>query len=149
MAFAKAMRWGVQMAFMLDKQYYPYDKWIMAFLPRLPRLADPLLPIVNEAVNLSTPWDRKYELLNQLADVLDKAMVDDGIIKPHPKFTESPTSGYRLLEHAYAEIIQGLAVAMKAGVLGMMRRNLPSPPSSLKLTLPTIGLLTVPSRSST
>jgi hypothetical protein len=98
---------------MLDKQYYPYDKWIMAFLPRLPRLADPLLPLVNEAVALSTPWNRKYELLNQLADVLDQAMVDDGIIKPHPKFSESPTSGYRLLEHAYAEIIQGLPEEIK------------------------------------
>ena len=112
-AFSKAIRWGVQLAFMLDKQYYPYDKWIMAFLPRLPRLADPLLPIVNEAVTLSTPWNRKYELLNQLSDVLDQAMVDDGIIKPHPKFSESPTSGYRLLEHAYAEIIQGLPEEIK------------------------------------
>jgi hypothetical protein len=39
---------------------------------------------------------------------LDQAMVADGIIRPHPPFAESPTSGYRLLEHAYAEIIQGL-----------------------------------------
>ena len=40
-------------------------------------------------------------------------MVADGIIKPHPKFTGSPTSGYRLLEHAYAEIIQGLPDEIK------------------------------------
>ncbi len=40
-------------------------------------------------------------------------MVADGIIKPHPKFQESPTSGYRLLEHAYAEIIQGLPDEIK------------------------------------
>ena len=43
-----------------------------------------------------------------MADVLDATMVADGIIRPHPDFTESPTSGYRLLEHAYAEIIQEL-----------------------------------------
>jgi hypothetical protein len=39
---------------------------------------------------------------------LDQTLVADGIIKPHPNFTVSPTSGYRLMEHAYAEIIQGL-----------------------------------------
>jgi len=112
-AFGKAIRWGVQLAFMLDKQYYTYDKWIMAFFEKLPRLAEPLLPIVEEAVSLSTPWNRKYELLNQLSDVLDQTMVDDGIIEPHPKYTESPSSGYRLLEHAYAEIIQVLPEEIK------------------------------------
>jgi hypothetical protein len=43
-----------------------------------------------------------------MADVLDSALVTDGLIKPHPPFAPSPTSGYRLLEHAYAEIIQNL-----------------------------------------
>lgn len=115
-AFGKAIRWGIQLAFMLDKQYYPYDKWVMSFFSDLPRMAEPLLPIVEEAVSLSTPWERKYQLLNQMADVLDQTMVDDGIIKPHPKFMESPTSGYRLLEHAYAEIIQGLPEEIKTVV---------------------------------
>jgi hypothetical protein len=107
-AFGKAIRWGVQIAFMLDKLYYPYDKWIMAYLRRLPRLAEPLLTIVDEAVSLSTSWERKLELLDQLADVLDATMMTDGIIKEHPRFVGSPTSGYRLLEHAYAEILKGL-----------------------------------------
>lgn len=107
-AFSKAIRWGIQLAFMLEKQYAPYDKWLMAYLAKLPRLADPLLPLVNEAVKLSTSWQRKYELLNRIADVLDQTMVADGVIRPHPKFVESPTSGYRLLEHAYAEIVQNL-----------------------------------------
>jgi hypothetical protein len=107
-AFGKAIRWGVQLAFLLERQYFPYDKWIMLFLERLPRLAEPLSPIVQEAVRLSTPWERKLELLDQMADVLDATMVTDGIIRPHPRFTGSPTSGYRLLEHAYAEIIQSL-----------------------------------------
>ena len=88
----------------------------MAFFRRLPRLADRLVPVVEEAVSLSTSWKRKYELLNQMADVLDQTMVDDGIIKPHPKYAESPTSGYRLLEHAYAEIIQDLPAEIKTVV---------------------------------
>ncbi len=115
-SFGKAIRWGVQLAFMLDKQYYPYDKWLMAFFRRLPRLAEPLVPIVDEAVKLSTPWERKYELLNKMADVLDQTMVADCLIKPHPQYAESPTSGYRLLEHAYAEIIQSLPDEIKTVV---------------------------------
>ena len=35
-------------------------------------------------------------------------VVADGIIKSHPRFQGSSSSGYRLLEHAYGEIIQGL-----------------------------------------
>lgn len=107
-AFARSIRLGVQLAFLLDKQYFPYDKWLLAYFERLPRLAEPLRPIVSEAVHLSTPWERKLELLHQLSDVLDATMVADGLIAPHPKFAVSPTSGYRLMEHAYAQILQQL-----------------------------------------
>jgi len=106
--FSNAIRLGIQLAFLLDRQYFPYDKWLLAYFERLPRLSGPLLPLVREAVRLSTPWERKLALLHQMADVLDQTMVGDGIIRPHPPFVESPTSGYRLLEHAYAEIIQAL-----------------------------------------
>jgi Domain of unknown function (DUF4037) len=112
-AFGKAIRWGVQLAFLLDRHYYPYDKWLMTFFTRLPRLADPLRPVVHEAVSLSTPWERKLALLDRMADILDAAMVADGLIQPHPKYTGSPTSGYRLLEHAYAELIQALPEEIK------------------------------------
>ena len=35
-----------------------------------------------------------------------KAMVEDGLIAPHPRYKASATSGYRLLESAYAELIR-------------------------------------------
>lgn len=111
--FSNAIRLGIQLAFLLDKQYFPYDKWVMAYFERLPRLSEPLLPLVNEAVTLSTSWERKLELLHQLSDVLDQTMVSDGLIKRHPRYVASPTSGYRLMEHAYAEIIQGLPDEIK------------------------------------
>lgn len=111
--FSRTLRWGVQLAFMLDRQYYPYDKWTFAYFKHLPRLAGPLLPLVEEAVRLATPWPRKLQLLHAMADVLDQTMVNDGIIRPHPRFQESPTSGYRLLEHAYAEILQGLPADLR------------------------------------
>lgn len=115
-AFGKAIRWGVQIAFLLEKHYFPYDKWLMAMLERLPRLAAPLTPIIVEAVRLSTSWERKLELLNQMSDILDDTMVKDGLIKPHPPYKANPTSGYRLLEHAYAEIIKGLPPEIKTVV---------------------------------
>jgi hypothetical protein len=115
-AFGKAIRWGVQLAFLLERRYFPYDKWLMQFLPRLPRLGNPLLPLVQEAVRLSTPWERKLALLDEMADLLDATIVADRLIRPHPRFTGSPTSGYRLLEHAYAEIIQGLPDQIKGVV---------------------------------
>ncbi len=113
MAFGKAIRWGVQIAFMLDKIYFPYDKWLLAYFEQLPRLAEPLRPIVDEAVKLSTAWERKLELLYQMIDILDRTMVADGLIEPHPRFAISATSGYRLPEHAYAELIQKLPVEIR------------------------------------
>jgi hypothetical protein len=35
---------------MLDKQYYPYDKWLYALFQRLPRMYDRLGSIVDEAI---------------------------------------------------------------------------------------------------
>lgn len=104
--FARSLRWGVQMAFLLDRQYYPYDKWLTVMFHRLPRMGARLAAIVEEAPRLTTPWERKLELLHQMSDVLDQAMVEDGLIAPHPKYRVSPTSGYRLLESAYAELIR-------------------------------------------
>jgi uncharacterized protein DUF4037 len=111
--FARALRLGVQLAFLLDRRYYPYDKWLLAFFERLPRMADRLGPIVAEAARLATPWERKLALLDQMSDVLDATMVEDGIIAPHPPFAGSASSGYRLLEHAYAELIQKLPDEVK------------------------------------
>jgi hypothetical protein len=112
-AFAKAIRWGVQLAFLLDRQYFPYDKWLMAYFERLPRMADRLRLLVYEAVRLSTPWQRKLDLLDEMADVLDATLVADGLIRSHPRFTGSSTSGYRLLENAYAELIKSLPDELK------------------------------------
>lgn len=111
--FANALRWGIQLAFLLDRCYFPYDKWLMTYFERLPRLNAPLRPLVTEAVELSTLWERKLDLLHDMSEILDATLISDGLIRPHPPFTGSPTSGYRLLEHAYAEIIQGLPEEIK------------------------------------
>lgn len=104
--FSRALKWGVQIGFLLDRRYYPYDKWLTHALGGLPRMGARLGPIVEEAPRLDTGWARKLELLHQMSDVLDAAMVEDGLIAPHPAYKVSETSGYRLLESAYAELIQ-------------------------------------------
>jgi hypothetical protein len=48
-----------------------------------------------------------------MADLVDATMVADRLIRPHPRFTGSSTSGYRLLEHAYAELIQAAPEDLK------------------------------------
>ncbi|MBI1173165.1 DUF4037 domain-containing protein [bacterium] len=111
--FARALRWGVQMAFLLDKTYYPYDKWLTEMFHRLPRMGPRLAHIVERAPQLSTPWEEKLTLLYQMSDILDAAMVEDGLIAPHPRFKVSETSGYRLLESAYAELIQKCPAEIK------------------------------------
>jgi hypothetical protein len=104
-AFGKAIRWGIQLAFMLDKHYFPYDKWLLDFFKRLPRMYDRLSTLVEESVRLSTPWERKVTLLDQISDILDATMVEDGLIPTHPPFVGSASSGYRLLENASAELL--------------------------------------------
>ncbi len=112
--FARSLRWGVQMAFMLDRTYYPYDKWLTEMFHRLPRMGPRLAHIVEKAPLLSMGWDEKLTLLNEMSDILDQTMVEDGLIAAHPRYKVSTTSGYRLLESAYAELIQKCPAEIKS-----------------------------------
>lgn len=112
--FARSLRWGVQMAFLLDRTYYPYDKWMTEMFRRLPRMGPRLAHIVDRAPLLTTGWEEKLDLLHQMSDILDAAMVEDGLIARHPAYRVSPTSGYRLLESAYAELIQKCPAEIKS-----------------------------------
>ncbi len=67
--FARALRWGVQMAFMLDRTYYPYDKWLTEMFHHLPRMGPRLAHIVEKAPQLSTPWEEKLTLLYEMSDI--------------------------------------------------------------------------------
>ncbi|MBT3344511.1 MAG: DUF4037 domain-containing protein [Gemmatimonadetes bacterium] len=107
-AFSRCLKWSIELAFLLNRTYFPYDKWLYPFFQRLPHLANRMDPLISEAVKADTTWERRVELLAQVADLLDERMVELGVIGPHPAFTGSATSGYRLLEHAYGAILQKL-----------------------------------------
>ena len=103
---SRSIRWAVQMAFMLERRFYPYDKWIMHRFRDLPAMWPKMGHLVEEAVRPGTMPAAQLALLEGMSDVLDAELVDQGLIAPHPKFARSPTSGYRILEHAYAELLQ-------------------------------------------
>ena len=106
--FSRSIKWSIELAFMLNKTYFPYDKWLYAFFTKLPTLSDAMVPLVDEALQLETPWERKLRILEEISEILDQRMVEMGIISPHPRFKGNETSGYRLLEHAYADIVKQL-----------------------------------------
>ena len=62
---------------------------------------DRLGELVGEAPTPSTSCQCKLELLDRMSDVLDRTMIEAS----SPPLTGSPTSGYRLMEHAYKALL--------------------------------------------
>ena len=106
--FGRTLKWSMELAFLLNRTYFPYDKWLYPFFEELPSLATEMKPLLDEAVLDQSNWERRIQIFEQISDLLDQRMVDLQIVPPHPRFTGSPTSGYRLLEHNYAAIMQTL-----------------------------------------
>ena len=72
--------------------------------------------LVEAAVRPGAMSAEQLMLLEAMSDVLDTELVDQELIAPHPKFARSPTSGYRVLEHAYAELLQRCPEEIRAVV---------------------------------
>ena len=108
MALGRTIKLTLELTFLLNRTYFPYDKWLYTLFQKLPRLAPDLDPLISEAIEPETPWRQRIELFENMHELLDADMVAQGLIQPHPKFKKSPTSGYRLLEYAYGELCRGL-----------------------------------------
>jgi hypothetical protein len=107
-ALGRTMKWAMELAFLLNHTYFPYDKWLYPTFKGLPELAPAMDGLIQEAASNVPSWERRIEIFEQISDLLDARMVELGLVPPHPRFRGSPTSGYRLLEHNYAAIIQSL-----------------------------------------
>ncbi|MBI4560245.1 MAG: DUF4037 domain-containing protein [Candidatus Hydrogenedentes bacterium] len=105
-AFGRCVKLTVELTFLLNRTYFPYDKWLYPMFRRLPKIAPEMDPLLEECLESATTWERRIELLERAHALLDTAMVTDGIIKRHARYVASTTAGYRLLEHAYQELIQ-------------------------------------------
>lgn len=105
-AFGRCLKLTLELTFLLNRTYFPYDKWLYPLFQKLPKIAPDMDPLIREAVEAQTGWERRIELMEQAHTLLDTFMVDTGIIEAHPRFMPSATAGYRILEHAYQELIQ-------------------------------------------
>jgi hypothetical protein len=114
-AFSNCIKWSMELAFLLERTYFPYDKWLYPTFQKLP-IAARMDPLISESVQPETSWERRVELLGTLADVLDEKMVELEVIPSHPKFAGSGTSSYRLLEHAYGAILHRLPEDVRSQV---------------------------------
>lgn len=115
-AFGRCLKLTLELAFLLNRTYFPYDKWLYPMFLRLPHLAQELDPLIRQATSPGTSWVQRISLLEQAHDRLDARMVELGVIRPHPRFGRSKTSGYRLLEHAYGELCRTLPAEVRSHV---------------------------------
>lgn len=106
-AFGRALKYTLELVFLLNRTYFPYDKWLYPKFVTLPELAPQLMPLVDEAVLPATDFPRRTKLIEQMHQLIDTYMVDRQILRPHPKYTPSETSGFRILEQACAELLHG------------------------------------------
>lgn len=107
-SFANTLKRTLELGFLLNRTYFPYDKWLYPLFRRLNYLAPEMIPLVEEAATDSTPWQRRFEILETLHSMIDQYMVELGLVRPHPKFIPHETSGYRLLEWCYRDLLNSI-----------------------------------------
>lgn len=105
-AFGRTIKLTMELVFMLNRTYYPYDKWLYPMFCELPRLAPAVAPLIIKACDLNRSWEEKIGIVEDIHDLIDQEMVDIGLISAHPKYKKSETSGYRLLEIAYHDLLR-------------------------------------------
>tara|TARA_B100001250_G_scaffold413573_1_gene448144 strand:+ start:31 stop:1122 length:1092 start_codon:yes stop_codon:yes gene_type:complete len=112
-AFSRSLKWAIELGFLLNRTYFPYDKWLLPFFKKLPNLTGDMVPLIEVAIKNQTPWEKRLDILNNISDLLDNEMIRLQIISHHPRFSGNESSGYRLLEHAYGSIIKRLPKEIK------------------------------------
>lgn len=112
-AFGRTLKMTMEIACMLNRTYFPYDKWLYDTFARLPKLAPEMLPLIDEATKFDTSWVRRTEICEELHIMLDAYMIELGLVSPHPKYKTHPTSGLRLLERSYQELIKSVPKEIK------------------------------------
>ena len=107
-SFGNTLKRTLELAFLLNRTYFPYEKWLYPLFGRLDHLAPEMTPLVDEATADGTTWPRRFAILEELHDLLDRYMVELGLVRPHPAFKPHETSGYRLLEWCYRDLLHSI-----------------------------------------
>lgn len=112
-AFGRTLKMTMELACMLNRTYFPYDKWLHATFSRLDHLAPDMIPLIDEATAFDTGWERRTGICEELHTMLDSFMIELGLVTPHPRYKSHPTSGLRLLERCYQELIKSVPAEIK------------------------------------
>ncbi len=107
-AFGRTLKMTMELACMLNRTYFPYDKWLYTKFCELENLAPEMLPLIDEATTYNTSWERRNNICEELHIMLDAYMVEIGLVTPHPKYKSHPTTGLRILERSYQEILKSV-----------------------------------------
>lgn len=91
--FGRTLKTTLELVYLLNRQYFTYDKWLYPLFCQLPEVAPQMRPLVDEAVQAETPWPRRIALFEQAHDLVDQRLVELEIIEPHPTYTGSETNG--------------------------------------------------------
>lgn len=107
-SFANTLKRTIELAFLLNRTYFPYDKWLYPLFRRLDHPAPAMVPLIDEATADGATWERRFEIMQTLHEFLDRRMVELGLVRPHPRFKPHATSGYRLLEWCYRDLLHAI-----------------------------------------
>ena len=107
-SFANTLKRTIELGFLLNRTYFPYDKWLYPLFRRLDHPAPAMVPLIDEATADGATWERRFEIMQTLHEFLDRRMVELGLVRPHPRFKPHATSGYRLLEWCYRDLLHAI-----------------------------------------
>lgn len=105
----------MRMAFMLNKRYAPYRKWLHRAFLELPFLAEKLDPMLTEMKDGATPTARR-DAFHAALEALGQATNNLGVIPPQPFYDESP------LVRFYGFNCYGFASAIQSIITGPLSK---------------------------
>ena len=73
-AFGRTLKMTMELACMLNRTYFPYDKWLHSTFVRLEHLAPDMMPLIEEASAFDTSWERRTTICEELHTMLDAHM---------------------------------------------------------------------------
>ena len=74
----------MELCFTLNRQYAPYTKWLNRLFRELPKYADDLAPLIDQAV-AEPAWDKKVRILIEANYVIADALTDLQLSKKAPR----------------------------------------------------------------
>jgi hypothetical protein len=105
----------MRLAFMLNRRYAPYRKWLHRAFRGLPLLADELHPLLTEMVEGGSP-DAQRAAFRRALEVLGRATNDLGLIPAQPFESDTPMGGF------YDFNYYGFASAIQSTITGPLAR---------------------------